>query len=736
MGRALTCLVCLWLAATALAQTDDRLGETRPRIALVLSGGGARGFAHVGVLEILEKLRVPVDCVVGTSMGALVGGTYATGVSPGLIRDKLESTDIAALFVDDPPRSEIPERVKRDDFKPLFDITLGFNHGSIQFPQGASAGYKVELFLKDIIGPTASLENLDFNTLPTPYRAVATDLETGKMQVFDHGDLAKIMRASMSLPAIVAPIQIDGRPYVDGGLVRNLPVDVGRSLCGGIVIAVNLGTPLKRLDELSSVIGVAGQSMNLLTEQNVQRSLEELREGDVLIEPDLEGFSSADFNKVKDIIERGVAAAESRSGPLSALSLDEQDYVLWMQQRDSRRLPPPRITRIKVLKNDRFGADVIERDIDVEPGDDFDYRKLHQDLIRLYGRADFSYLGYSIAPGADGSTIEVDAQAKPWGPGYIKLGVSAITDFSSPTQANVAVSYRRTWANRLGAEWRADAQLGYDSFFAAEFLQPLQIRDGAFVAPSIEIRRTFTQLYDKEIRLGQIRENTQRIGLDFGLTGSLGEVRLGPYGENLQEDPELGAITVLVPREELTLIGLKFSGVVDQLDHVSFATKGWLAAFNLRSSKESWNSDADYTRGEVILHGVQTFGKNTVGLRLEWGDDLGGDLPVSELFQLGGPGRLSGLFLDQLTGYRYNLGVLNFYHRYSVLPSQLGRGMYVGFTAEAGRIDDPLMENPWDWVSSGSIYWGADTVVGSVYLGYGYSSLGQGAAYLMIGPQF
>jgi len=669
-------------------------------------------------------------------MGALVGGTYAAGVTPETMRTVLVTTDIEALFDDDPPRSQIPQRVKRDDYKPLFDMTLGFNDGTIQLPQGASAGYKMEFFLKQLVGPGYAATDLNFDDLPTPYRGIATDLETGKMKVFSQGDLSRVMRASMSLPAVLAPMEIDGHPYVDGGLVRNLPVDVGRSLCGDIVIAVNLGTTLKHKEQLQSVVDVTSQSVHLTLEQNVERSLAELTDADILIEPELEGFSSSDFGDVAAIIERGVQAADNKSARLSALALDEQGYVLWLDERNSRRIPPPRIVRIDVKEDSRFGANAIKRDLEVEPGDDFSYETLDHDLTRLYGRADFSYVGYSVIQGDDGATIKIDADAKPWGPGYLKFGLGARSDFDSPTQADLALSYRRTWVNKLGAEWRLDGQVGYNSFLSAEFLQPLQIRDGVFVAPNFDVRRTYIQFYDEDLRLGQVRQNSQRVGIDIGLTDNVGELRFGPYAASYQGEPEFGIITSALPREDITVIGLSLTGIIDQLDHVSFPTKGWLAEFNVHNSDDDWSSDADFTRGQVILRGVHSIGNSTLGARLEWGEDLAGDLPISELFQLGGPGRLSGLFLDQLTGQSYNLGVLSLQHRYAVLPPQLGRGLYIGVTAEAGRMDDQLMKDPNDWVGAGSIFWGADTVVGAVYLGYGYSSLGQGTAYFMIGPEF
>ena len=707
--------------------------ESRPRIGLVLSGGGARGYAHIGVLKVLERLRVPVDCVVGTSMGALVGGAYAAGVRPDKMHQMLNETDVGALFIDRPPRSQIPQRIKREDYKPLFDFTLGFNHGKVQLPAGASAGYKFELFLRQLVGPGASVSGLDFDDLPVPYRAVATDLESGEMKVFDHGTLPEVMRASMSLPAIVAPIRIDGRAYVDGGLVRNLPIDVARPLCGDVIIAVNLGTPLKSLDRMPSVIGVAGQSINLLTEQNVQRSITELNDTDVLITPDLEGFSSGDFGASEPIVERGLEAAEDKMEALSAFSLDEESYASWLAERERRRLPEPEIVRIEIVESERFGTDAVERDLEVETGDAFSYDELHDDLARLYGRGDFSYLGYSVVDDEAGATVLIDAEAKPWGPGYLKFGIDARTDFDSPTQANLAASYRRTWVNTLGAEWRVDAQIGYDSLLSTEFLQPLQIRDGVFVAPYAFGQRTFKQFYNEELRLGQLRINSLAVGLDLGLTDAIGELRLGPYIMDVRTEPDFGAITSLLPSQEATQAGFRLTGVLDHLDSVSFPRAGWFLELHARGADESWGSDDEFGVGQIVARGVKSFGKNTFALRAEWGERLSGRVEVYDQFVLGGPGRLSGLFLDQLTGTRYNLATLFYYRRFGNMPTQIGRGIYAGFSAETGRINDVLMKDPWDWSSSAAVFWGADTILGTLVIGYGYSSLGQGNAYLTIG---
>jgi len=394
------------------------------------------------------------------------------------------------------------------------------------------------------------------------------------------------------------------------------------------------------------------------------------------------------------------------------------------------------VTQITVLPNERFGAKAIERDVAIEPGEGFDTDELHEDLARMYGRADFSYLGYSVLPRDGDAEVVIDAKVKPWGPGYLKFGFGLETDFDSPTQANLALSYRRTWVNSLGAEWRVDAQAGFDSFLGTEFLQPLQLRDGLFVAPYAEVRRQFFQFYSEELRLGQYRVNTVLGGLDVGVTGTVGELRLGPFANSVRANPDFGAITPLLPTEQLTQVGLQFRGIVDQLDTPMFPRAGWSALVNVRGTDQGWGSEDEYARSLAMLRGVKTFGKHTLALRAEYGDGFYGDIPVYDPFQLGGPGRLSGLFLDQLTGTSYNLGSLSYYRQYAELPSQFGRGIYLGMSAEAGRIDDQFMKDPWDWVYAGSVYWAADTILGVVYIGYGYASLNQGTAYLMIGPHF
>ena len=720
----------------AVSNSSDE--SNRPKVGLVLSGGGALGLAHIGVIKVLEELRVPIDCVVGTSMGALVAGTYAAGIDPDRMYSAVTGTDISTLFDDNPDRSKITQRIKRNDYQPLFHFTLGYNDG-VELPSGASSGYKFELFLKELIGIGASVADLDFDQLPTPYRAVATDLETGEMKVFKHGELPKVMRASMSLPSILAPTEIDNRFYIDGGLVRNFPVDIGRELCGEVLIAVNLGTKPKTIDHVKNSLDVALQSIVLLTGQNVHRSLQELTPNDILIVPELDDFTSSSFASQQEIIERGMAAARANEQQLSKLSLTPDEYRNWQDERKRKTPEALKVTAITAEVTGNVSDIAVKHNVATQPGKEFDIEKLDEEITRIFGRNDFSYAGYSIVPHEeDEATIVIKAESKPWGPGYLKFGLGAKTDFSSPTQLNLAASYRRTWMNSLGAEWRTDAQIGYDSFIRTEFIQPLQIRDGFFLNPYLLARRNFIQVYQADIRLGDLKIEQYQAGLDAGVSGNIGEIRLSVFANSVKTKPDLGAIDSAFTNTEATQSGLQLKGIIDQLDSFVFPRSGLYAFADIKSVNQDDDTLEEYTRAQLGLTGAWSFGNHTLAGKLEWGDELSGadDLPAFETFQLGGPNRLSGLFLDQLNGTRYDFAALNYYHRYATLPPQIGRGLYVGVSLESGRVDDVLMQDPWDRVNSGGIYWGADTILGAIYIGYGYSSLDQSSFYLMIGPQF
>ncbi|HET9047275.1 MAG TPA: patatin-like phospholipase family protein, partial [Casimicrobiaceae bacterium] len=288
----------------------------RPKVCLVLSGGGARGLAHIGVLKVLDELRVPIDCIAATSMGAIVGGLSASGMSPLEMQERLAKVDWSSLFSDSPPRRDLDIRRKIEDARFPIPLEFGFSDGGVHLAKGAIAGGNLELYLHELTRRADALPN--FDRLPTPFRAVATNMVTGEKHVFDSGPLYVALRASMSVPGLFTPMEVDNQIFGDGGLVDNLPVDIVRQMGADVIIAVNIGTPLMSAEQLQSIVGLTAQSLNILTQQNVRASIAVLRQGPhVLISPELGKLTFADFSSATKLVELGESAARAQAAALS-----------------------------------------------------------------------------------------------------------------------------------------------------------------------------------------------------------------------------------------------------------------------------------------------------------------------------------------------------------------------------------------------------------------------------------
>jgi len=760
-SAALTASVMLWVFS-ALPCPAQKAPENeipapytvpgRPKVGLVLSGGGARGVAHVGVLKVLEELRVPVDFIVGTSMGSLVGGFYASGLSPEEMETRIAAIDWPSVFRDDPARRDIPWQRKRDDFSVLFGLELGFRDGRLLVPLGTVAGYKFEFVMTEFVGLEAGRAERSFDSLPIPYRAVAMDLESGDMKVFDHGYLVKAMRASMSIPAAFAPVEIGGRLYVDGGMVRNLPVDVARRAGCEVIIAVNLGTPPLRRDQITSGGAVALQAINLMTEQNVKASLAELTDRDILIDliPGLGIFSSSDFSGAMKTIPIGIKAARTVEDKLRALSVGETDYREWQSARAARKPGTVEIADIRVADTmQRVNPDVIEAEIKQKPtviesrleeqsGKLTEVQTLHRNLETVYGRGDFERLDYRLKEDAGRKIIAVEGVEKSWGPNYFKFGLGYASDFSEEQRLTAAFMHRMTWLNSLGAEWRNDVTVGYVNWLHSEFNQPFTRRVGLFAAPWVDLKQSPISYYIGDDWVGEYKVNTVRGGLDLGLQGRLGELRLGFFQGQLKTDAKFGILSVgatrLVPEYDLRQGGWMGRLVLDQLDNVAFPREGFLLDGSFFLTDPAWGADDDYSKAEMKFLKPFNIDRHTATVGLFWGASPEARIPIYDLYKLGGFQRFSGYGLDQLVGSAYTMGRLVYTYRFTDLPQALGRGVYLGGSLEAGEVKnrfDPTTAG--GTLFAGSLFFAADTILGPFYAAYGHAKDGTASFYIMLG---
>lgn len=336
----------------------EEVQHERPKIGLALSGGGARGAAHVGVLKVLEELQIPVDYIAGTSMGAVIGGLYASGMNSAEIEHQLNTIDWSTVFDDKPARPDRSQRRKNDDRLYLVDGKIGINDAGLNLPKSAVEGQKFNLILKSLTLPVTDVDN--FDELPIPFRAVAMDITTGDEVVLGEGDLATAMHASMAIPAIFSPIKLDGKILVDGGAANNLPISVVRDMGADIVIAIDISTPLLEQEDLDRPLAVIAQLTGLLTRRNVEDQLQTLTDDDVLIIPTLEEVGSMSFDRVAEAIQQGEQAAINQHSQLSTLSLDGKQYQSHEATQKRAAWQQPTVEFLRINSNSRLSDEVIQ----------------------------------------------------------------------------------------------------------------------------------------------------------------------------------------------------------------------------------------------------------------------------------------------------------------------------------------------------------------------------------------
>jgi NTE family protein len=728
-----------WLLAapSAAAQKDGPpTAKARPKICLVLSGGGARGAAHVGVLKVLEEYRVPIDCIAGTSMGSLVGAAYASGMSVAEMEGTLKGISSELLFKEKPPRQELAMRRKQDDYNIFFGPELGVRDGSVTFGKGIVTGVQLESVLRQL----SKVKGYhDFDHLPIPFRAVATDLVTGKAVVFKEGELANVMRASMSVPGAVAPAEFGGMILVDGMLTGNLPVESAQAMGADIIIAVNVGTPLLKREELGGILGVSNQMLSILTEQNVQVSLAKMKPTDILISPELGDFSTGDFDHLTQIAPLGETAARKVAEQLSRLSIPPAQYAA-VRARQTVVVEPDLqpVDEIRFVDLKRVNPVAAQNVMETETGKPLDQPTLDKDMRRLYGTGDFEHVNYRFLEEPGRRVLAVDAVEKSWGPDYLRFGLGLSSDFSGDAYFNILGSYRRTWLNALGAEWRTDLQIGRTSSLKTEFYQPVNARGSLFIAPNASLERRSTSLFDGDHRLARYQATSLQAGVDIGgRLSRYGELRLGLVGGTMKPELDTGPLSLKPVESSVGLGAYRLRLVLDQLDSTHFPRYGWRGGANVYASRDSLGADREYTKWDAEAIGVYSLGNHTFNLSLKAGGKTGsGSLPYYDMFQWGGFLQQSGYATGQLLGDSLRYARLMYYHR--ILAGSMLEGAYGGISLEVGKVgNNPLITGaPEDVLRSGSVFIAADTPIGAAYLGYGRAADGNDNAYFFLGRPF
>ncbi len=702
-----------------------------PRIGLALSGGGARGIAHVGVLKVLDEMRIPIHCVTGTSMGAIVGGTFASGTPPGRLEELVLAANWSEMFRDQPPREEISMRRKSDDYKTLFAPEYGVKDGGLALPKGVIAGVSIEAFFRVLAEPAIGIS--DFRKLPIPFEAMATDIETGDSVALSSGSVAQAMRASMSVPGAISPVEIDGRLLVDGGIANNLPIDQARKLCADVVIAVNISTPPLTRKEITSALSVVGQLVNFLGKQTVDQQLKSMGPRDVLIEPVLGTISASSFSRSADAIRLGEDATRKLAASLARYSLPPEQYAALRATQVAASKQLGTVDEIRFEGLERTNPEVLRGLLQSKAGEPLTEEKISADLRRIYGRGDFESVDYHITGDGGPRAMVITPREKSWGGDYLRFGIGLESDFQGDNAFNVLVQYRRSWLNRLGGEWLAEVQVGQDTHLFSEFYQPLNEAGVWFGSLYGQVGQASRGVFLGDDKVAQYLVGLARVGFDAGLViGTKGSVRAGLQWTEIDARVETGD-PVLPTVRELTA-GPRVMFNVDQLDHPWYPRAGYSAGGSFYAATTALGSALNYQRLEGRGSMSRSWGPHTLSLHAAGGSDLGSGMPAYESFVLGGPLRLSGFRLNQFAGREYAFGRAMYYNRVFALPDLLGSGVYVGGSAEVGMMRDRFDNLPLPGtLYSGSVFVGADTFAGPLYLGAGVGNAGAFSVYLLLG---
>jgi len=703
----------------------------RPKIGLVLSGGGARGFAHIGVLKVLEENNVPIDYIVGTSMGSIIGGLYAIGLTPEEIETGVKGIAWDKVFNDFAYRKYKSYRRKKDDYDFFSIHRVGINDDGIQISPGLIEGQQIELALDRLAYPGFHID--DYDQMRIPYRAIATNIENGEPFVIKSGNLARAMRASMSIPGALPPITIDDTLLVDGGIANNVPVDIVREMGADIVIVVDVSAPLDKKEDIKSGIDVTGQLTTILTRRIADAQIKTLRPDDVLIIPGADEVSSSDFEKHAELIQAGYASANEKLSHIKKLSLPQETYSSYLSALPKVAVKQPIIDFIEINNKTVLRDDVLRVRIHQELGQPLDIAQLEQDISYIYGLDYSGSVVYSIDQREGKHGLVIYVRDREWAHSFLQFGMSIESAFEVNSITNFNASYNKNDLNDLAGELRIVGTIGSEPLLTAELYQPVNIKLDTFVSVKTGINTEIVPTL-----IGDHIESVQRINRKF-LTLSAGQLFLQNTKLSLglsYNDGHINSISGLKALHPEFIESYYFVKLLhDSLDNLSFPNTGFFSNISLLASRENIGSDQDYEQVRMTISGATTYERYSVfGRLIAETTTNDSQIPLNALLIHGGFLELSGTVRNELLSPHFGLLEAGFYRRLgdiTFLP------IYAGFSLEAGN----------EWYDrheihannlryAGSVFIGADTFLGPLYFAIGTTSYGETAVYLNIGKTF
>jgi NTE family protein len=542
------------------------------------------------------------------------------------------------------------------------------------------------------------------------------------------------MRASMAAPGIFAPVIVDGRMLVDGGLVGNLPIDTMQEMGVDIIIAVDVEFPLYTRDELDSAVGITGQVLTILINKETQRQIAGLGEEDVLLRPKLGNFGSTNFGQITEAVQPGVDAALAQYTRLRQLSIDEAGYQRYQAGRSPAGEQSFTIDFVRVDDDGPLSAHVLESRLKTEPGDTISAQTLADDVARLYGLDLYQHVGYRLVREGDERGVVFETVAKSWGPNLVQFGMSLEDDFEGSTAFNVAGRLTRAGVNSLAAEWRTDLQIGTEPYLATEFYQPLSFDSRYFVAPRLRLDQTNLNGFADDMTVARYRIGEAELALDVGRElDRWGEFRVGAFRG-------VGNARVVVGEPNIPNIDFQTGGLfasfgVDTLDDGQIPHSGTLIDATYTMSRPGFGADNSFDTVESTFTRVWTRGRNTMQMGFDFSTTIQSDGLIQNFFPLGGFLRLSGLERGQISGPHAGLTRAVWLRR----SGETGGGvfdvpLYLGASLEAGNVWQSRTDISLDTlILNGSLFAGLDTYFGPLFFAAGLAEGGRSSFYLFLG---
>ncbi len=673
---------------TAIAPAPPPSGPTgRPRIGLALGGGGALAMSEIGVLEWFEEHHIPVDMVAGTSMGCMVGALYSTGKSVDQLKSVMNDDVFSSVFSFNSSYRTRNFR-RREDSRALPNgIQIGLKHGvsfrnAVLTDQGLNQFLDRQFFRYD--------DRTEFNSLPIPLRCISTDLTDAQVVTFARGSLPDAVRASVSLPAVYSPFRLNGHDLVDGGVLHNLPTSTVKEMQADVILAVSLPLSPVQQGDLGSILGVLQRSFSVAIEgaERDQRKL-----ANVVIMPDIQGFTQADYLKTRDLAKRGYAATEAQKPNLLRYAVSDDQWQQYLAERASRRRGPAgNILRIRIKAPTETAQRAVERKFMPLVNQPVDAKQLDRVLaeIRSDGRYNADYtVGYENN-NTDRPVILVTVADKTFGPPFLTVGANIEALGGGITRATVEGIFLEQDLGGYGSELRGIIKAGWETELSGEYARRLHntgLSGGYFAAPQGTFTRKPYNIFLNQRRLAERDLQTAGGGVDLGWTDSRSrELRLGyqlahlSWTRNVGDDgaPDLfgstqrGRVRFAYDTQDRALIP-------------QFGVRAVAEAAYLHSSVHS--PDAPQISAQISL--AHAFGRNDFVLATEGGTMFNRNVAQPFRYTLGGPLRLTASNIDEYRGTDYFLIEPAYLRRLAQLPAPLGQSIYLGAAYELGQMRAP-----------------------------------------------